>query len=1212
MKIIPILIIFCTFSFQLSVFATRVDTFPDGTPSAQATLSIPIYQTTVNITVPADYRVLSAKLCVTASSSFGEYALSPEISLNSTLLWAFNGTGYGPFGMQDRFSSGANQTRLQFGPAGGQKTATIRLPKEAFVENATLGINVSGSLKIGQTANLASNTTGEFFGMAVSNAGDLNGDGYDDVIVGTTASFTQGPGHAYIFFGGKMMNATPDMVLTGADKNDNFGYSASGAGDVNNDGCDDVIVGAYNNASGAGSAYIFYGGQPMNNISDVSFSGGAKRDRFGCSVSGAGDVNADGFDDVIVGAYWNCSAGCDTGSAYVYFGGKPMDNISDVVFTNDTAYGYFGWAVSKAGDVNQDGYDDVIVGSFLLSTPLPGRAFIYFGGQPMDNKTDVLLSEGAKAEYFGVSVSDAGDVNGDGYGDVIVGAPSNVSSGGIRTGGAWIYFGGPSMDSKPEVALSGIQVDEEFGKSVSAAGDLNGDGYGDVIVGALTDAGGMDNAGRVYVFFGGAAMDSASDIQLDGSDMGDSFGDPSSEAGDVNGDGRGDLLIGASGNDSAGSLAGRAFIYSPFTGILNPNITLGSGPVWNRTGPYNSTDDTTDFAGALNAYMRARPQTGKDSFGNSYLDVPFNISARSEGNITLSNLSIRYRYNATVPDFAVALNDYRVAHAAEKDSGGNLSVPLTIRAQSAGELLLFGLNITYDGAPWMVKPIPDLEMDEDTVNESLLDLTGYFMDDFTAAEQLDFKIADATNSSIVSVSITGNRYLAADALTGEQNDNWTGRVSLTVRCTDSRGSGTVSNQFDIIIRNVNDPPLITSTPPANATVGIEYRYQLIAVDGDNDTLAYTLVDKPQNMAITGAGQVIWTPTLIGNYSVSIAVSDGRSMVFQNFSIEVVPGTGSENHLPAFSSVPVTTATVGVQYTYDADALDGDNDALTFSLGKSPSGMSINTTTGLLSWMPAQSGTYDVSVAVTDGKASVFQNFCITVTGASTNRDPVITSLPPANATAGQPYYYDVKARDDDNDTLGFSVQNLPAGMSIDAATGRINWTPSVSQIGNHTINITVSDGRGGRAGQTFVIRVWDVGGPVIKPGCAITSHASGTTVSGKVALAGKATKGTAAIAAVQIRIDGGPWSNGRGTENWTYVLDTQTLKNGPHSVEVRAFDGSLYSDPASILLNVDNPTKVAMADSTPYWILVAVVLATVVGALCYRQIRKKKAIPPEK
>jgi hypothetical protein len=367
------------------------------------------------------------------------------------------------------------------------------------------------------------------FGFTVSNAGDVNGDGYDDVIVG--AEFYRGAiGRAYIYFGGSSMDNEADVILTGTGfGNNHFGYSVSEAGDVNNDGYDDVVIGEYNSSK----AHIFFGGSSMDNIPDITMSELAWGDWFGQSVSNAGDVNGDGYDDVIVSALgYNLAQG----RVFIYLGGSSMDNIADIIMDGVTTNNWLGSSVSGAGDVNNDGYGDIIIGAAGAN-----QAYIYYGASNMDNIADVTMI--GVDGFFGYSVSGAGDVNNDGYDDAIVGADN--------TGRASIYFGNSNMDNTPDVTITGAGTNNSRGASVSDAGDVNNDGYGDVIVYALSN-------GQAYIYYGGSNMDNIADVTMTGERDPNHYCEAVSTAGDVNGDGYDDVIFGVWNYP----LIGKAYIYS--------------------------------------------------------------------------------------------------------------------------------------------------------------------------------------------------------------------------------------------------------------------------------------------------------------------------------------------------------------------------------------------------------------------------------------------------------------------------------------------------------------------------------------------------------------------------------------------------------------------------------------------------------------------------
>ncbi len=199
----------------------------------------------------------------------------------------------------------------------------------------------------------------------------------------------------------------------------------------------------------------------------------------------------------------------------------------------------------------------------------------------------------------------------------------------------------------------------------------------------------------------------------------------------------------------------------------------------------------------------------------------------------------------------------------------------------------------------------------------------------------------------------------------------------------------------------NEAPIITSTPITTATVGVLYTYNVNATDPDGNTLAYSLVVKPSGMTINSAtGLIKWTPTAKGDYPVTVKVSDGTLSINQNFTIKVK----AVNHAPIITSIPITTATVGVTYLYDVNATDPDNDVLTYSLTTKPNGMVINPVNGLISWVPTSVQTgynWVVIVSVSDGTLNDFQGFNILVTGLpAINQPPVINSTPSLTATVG--------------------------------------------------------------------------------------------------------------------------------------------------------------------------------------------------------------------
>ena len=385
----------------------------------------------------------------------------------------------------------------------------------------------------------------ERFGLAVSGAGDINGDGHDDFIVGACQDPTNGnqAGEVRVFSG---VDGSELFRILGESSGDFFGNAVSGAGDVNNDGTLDFIVGAIWDANDtgafAGSASVFSG---VDGSLIHKFEGNMN-DFFGIRVSGMGDVNSDGYDDVIVGAVQWLNNG--TGYARVFSGadGSVLYTLTGLV-TGDQ----FGYYVDDVGDMNSDGITDVAVGAWQADPAgvQSGQAFVFSG---VDG-TEIHRFSTQAGDALGCSVGGAGDVDGDGVPDVIVGA-SGADDNGPYSGAAYVYSGatGALIHS-----FAGRSEGDQFGNCVSGAGDVDGDGTPDLLVGAINDDYAGADGGAATVFSGATGNILA---YLPASEAGGSVGANVQEAGDVDNDGLGDFLVGAT-RAGVGE-TGRAVLYA--------------------------------------------------------------------------------------------------------------------------------------------------------------------------------------------------------------------------------------------------------------------------------------------------------------------------------------------------------------------------------------------------------------------------------------------------------------------------------------------------------------------------------------------------------------------------------------------------------------------------------------------------------------------------
>ena len=405
----------------------------------------------------------------------------------------------------------------------------------------------------------------DLFGNRVFSSGDTNGDGHFDILV-TSAKWGKGLGRAYLYYGGPNMDTETDMLFTGKEKGCALGNQSGFLTDLNKDGYDDLVIGAPGRTwetKHDGCVNIFYGGPRMDNIPDVVLRGQAdSEEHLGLMVT-AEDVDKDGYIDILAGAQGYANL---CGRVYLFWGGDPFDTTPDVIFEGEMEKSLFGRRIDAGGDVNGDGYNDILVGARTYGGDAwNGRAYLFLGHakDKMNSVCDWTFT-GKTRGQTGSSV-ELFDIDADGYADAIVG------SRGVRS--VYIFWGTKDFDpTKPNLVLQ-APTGAALGGDDVECGYFNNDGFGDILSGAYGYPGTGYMYGRAYIFYGNskALMDTNHDYIFGGECGVDDYFGCEVSAGDVNGDGHVDALLGAVG---ANEKTGRAYLhYGPFNDTTDITFT---------------------------------------------------------------------------------------------------------------------------------------------------------------------------------------------------------------------------------------------------------------------------------------------------------------------------------------------------------------------------------------------------------------------------------------------------------------------------------------------------------------------------------------------------------------------------------------------------------------------------------------------------------------
>ncbi len=535
--------------------------------------------------------------------------------------------------------------------------------------------------------------------------------------------------------------------------------------------------------------------------------------------------------------------------------------------------------------------------------------------------------------------------------------------------------------------------------------------------------------------------------------------------GDLDGDGVLDIVVGAA--------SGQIFFYKGYRGFPSGLVMDLDGighPVWTHLAELSTTVLVDGFSADLATCLEG-PVAFQDEWGNAFNDVRINLTSGTPGEVTVHGLDIEYEYSPTTVDFSPFLNEWINDHRDDAGPNGDIEVPIIVDCDSGGVITLSDLRIEASMPPVWTE-IPSMyAIDEDTCNDTLIDLWAYVTDDFTDDANLTIDVVQLDRQGIVGVYITDGRYVGIDAGTGDLNDEWSGAVKVMARATDSEGLTSESKVFEVRVRAVDDPPEISDLGNLTAVEGTMSVFDITPYLHDIDTPLGSLTVRVGSDYCNVVGYELRFLFDAGGFEVDVPVwvSDGHSEVTSALHVRVI----DVDRPPVFLGPFHEAAHVGVPITISLAGHVLDDDTPEVNLGLRSSSPVVVRVSGLnLTLLCGHSGTEKVSFVVTDGTTSVDGWFWVDVTELY---EPPAILGPDGNVSLdeGSELWLDLIVRLGSDGYTELSVESGWPGLTV-SPNRTLHVIAGKGEVGTYGARVIAKDMSGGEGVMELSIRVLNV------------------------------------------------------------------------------------------------------------------------------------------